>query len=267
MLKTYPIGIFDSGVGGLSILAKLRKALPTEDIIYLGDQKNMPYGEKSDVEIVRLTVNSCRFLVNHNAKIIILGCNTASVYSLSTLRTLFPQVIFVGTVPVVKVLIESTKTGSVLLLTTLATARSQYLADLIKKYNSKRVSINVLALRGIERLVEEAKINIPETKNLLRSQLLEMVDSNLDCVGLSCTHFIFLKKIIADILGKRVRIFDPVAAIVKRTENLLADNNLLSVNNHYGQIKFYTTGETDRFSFAAKRLIKINNFDVEKVLI
>src|SRR3989344_8078031 len=142
MYDNRPVGIFDSGVGGLTIFSEITKLLPRESIIYLADQNNIPYSGKSKKELEKITSNVVRFLLENDAKIVVVACNTATVYTLDYLRSEF-DIPIIGIVPIIKTAAEKTKIGRIGILSTVATAESDYQKELIKKFTNGLKVFNV----------------------------------------------------------------------------------------------------------------------------
>ena len=140
-----PIGVFDSGVGGLSIWRAMRRMLPQESLIFFADSGHVPYGEKSTAELHDLTGRIARFLIERDVKMIVVACNTATVHAIGYLRETFPEIPFVGVVPVVKTLARRTRTGTIAVLSTPATAQSPYLAGLIEEFAPDKNVINAVS--------------------------------------------------------------------------------------------------------------------------
>ncbi|HVT01544.1 MAG TPA: glutamate racemase [Patescibacteria group bacterium] len=244
-----PIGIFDSGVGGLSVFQEVTKLLPNEPVVYFADQANVPYGNKTESELQNLVENALNFFLKKNVKMVILACNTASVYTLEHLRAKF-DIPIIGTVPVVKTLAENTKTGRVAILSTPATADSPYLAALINQFASDK-HVVILGQTGLEKFVEEGDIDNPEIEKILNEHLSPLITSeNIDAVALSCTHYPFLRERIEEVVGKNVKVYDSGGAIARHAKRILKQNKTLakSLPSH----EFYTTGEVEKFKSVAK---------------
>src|SRR3990170_3755307 len=177
-----PIGVFDSGVGGLSIWRAIRKLLPDESMAFFADSGHVPYGEKSTRELEDLTGRIARFLLSKDAKLIVVACNTATVHTIAYLREAFPDVPFVGVVPVVKTLARRTRTGTIAVLSTPATSESPYLAGLIEEFAPDTRVINV-GCDGLENMVEAGHLRTRQTVALLERHLSPVRRSEADVVG------------------------------------------------------------------------------------
>src|SRR3990170_6618991 len=214
-----PIGVFDSGVGGLSIWRAMRRLLPEESLIFFADSGHVPYGEKSTDELHDLTGRVARFLLSQDAKIIVVACNTATVHAIGYLRETFPDVPFVGVVPVVKTLARRTRTGTIAVLSTPATAQSEYLAGLISEFAPDKEVINV-GCEGLENMVEAGEVRTRQTAALLERHLAPVRTSRADVVGLGCTHYPFLRHRIKHLLGRGVTVYDPSRPVARRVRQL-----------------------------------------------
>jgi glutamate racemase len=249
-----PIGMFDSGVGGLSIWRATRRLLPQESIIFFADSGHVPYGEKSTAELHDLTTRATRFLIDEGSKIIVVACNTATVHAIGHLRETFPEVPFVGVVPVVKTLARRTRTGTIAVLSTPATSESPYLDGLIREFAPDLNVINV-GCDGLENIVEAGELRTRQTTALLERHLAPVAGSSADVVGLGCTHYPFLRAKIKRMLGPRVRVFDPSRPVARRVRQLLAERDALRQDER-PEYRFYTTGDTKLFSRVATTLLR-----------
>lgn len=249
-----PIGVFDSGVGGLSVLIELQKFLPKEDFIFIADQSHVPYGEKSQTELCRLTSAVSDFLVKNNVKLIVVACNTATCNSIDFLRKKF-AVPFVGTVPAIKTAAEQTENKCIGIISTPSTSESVYVADLISTHAQGIKVINV-GCTGLENVVEKGDMKSKEVGLLLKKYLSPLKLACIDTVVLGCTHYPFLKSEIKSNLGPKVSIIDSGKAIAKRTLSLLEDSG--SLNTQGGKSRYLTTGDSKIFSNVASTLMKKN---------
>lgn len=249
-----PIGVFDSGVGGLSIWRAIRKLLPQESMAFFADSGHVPYGEKSTRELEDLTGRIARFLLSQDAKLIVIACNTATVHTIAYLREAFPGVPFVGVVPVVKTLARRTRTGAIAVLSTPATSESPYLAALIREFAPDKHVINV-GCDGLENMVESGQIRTRATNALLERHLALVKGSAADVVGLSCTHYPFLRARIKSMLGPGVRLYDPSRPVARRVRQVLAESDALALNPA-PDYTFYTTGDPALFGRVATKLLR-----------
>ncbi len=249
-----PIGMFDSGVGGLSIWRATRRLLPGENMIFFADSGHVPYGEKSSPELHDLTSRITRFLLGEDSKIIVVACNTATVHAIGHLRETFPEIPFVGVVPVVKTLARRTRTGTIAVLSTPATSASPYLDGLIREFAADKDVINV-GCDGLENVVEAGELRTRQTTALLERHLAPVAGSRADVVGLGCTHYPFLRARIKRMLGPRVRVFDPSRPVARRTREVLRERDALG-QNEKPDYRFYTTGDPKLFGRVATTLLR-----------
>lgn len=247
-----PIGIFDSGVGGLSILLEIKKLLPNESFIFLADQQNVPYGGKNKEQLISYLTNAMEFFTSKKVKAVVFACNTATVYTIDEMRQKF-AIPIIGTVPVVKTIASITKSGKAAVFSTPATAKSEYLTDLIEKF-AKGIEIKKIGGSNLEELVEEGKINDQQTIEVLKKHLIPLVESGVDAIALGCTHYPFLRAEIEKIVGPKVAIVDSGGAVARRTKVVLTSNNALS--GEKGEDKYYTTGNKEKFEKVATKLMK-----------
>jgi glutamate racemase len=259
-MNNNPIGFFDSGVGGLTIWRATRRLLPQESTIFLADSGHVPYGEKTPDQVRDLSRRVVAFLLGQHAKLVAVACNTATVHAIGYLREQFPDVPFVGVVPVVKTLARRTKTGTIAVLSTPATSASPYLAGLIEEFAPDKRVVNV-GCDGLEDLVEAGDTGSRRTTALLERHLAPVRDSGADVVGLGCTHYPFLRGRIKRLLGPRVRLYDPSRPVARRVRDMLADRDALASNEHPTH-RFYTTGDTAVFASVASKLLRTPVEDV-----
>lgn len=258
-----PIGVFDSGVGGLSIWRAIRKLLPQESMDFLADSGNVPYGEKTTAQLNDLTSRIAQFLIEQDAKLIVVACNTATVHSLAHLRETFPQIPFVGVVPVVKTLSSRTRTGTIAVLSTPATSKSPYLAGLIREFAPDKNVVNV-GCDGLENAIESGQVRTRSTTALLERHLAPVIDSDADVVGLGCTHYPFLRSRIKSMLGPGVTLYDPSRPVARRVRQLLEQNGTLAANDDPA-FRFYTTGNAELVRTVASKLLRFPVAHVEHV--
>lgn len=254
-----PIGIFDSGVGGLSILREIKKLLPEENFVFVADQAHVPYGGKTEKQLQALTSKICSFLLQNNVKAIVIACNTATVYAISHLRSKF-DVPIIGTVPVVKTIANFSKTKKAAVFSTPATSKSKYLNDLIKKF-SNGTKIYKIEGAGLEELVEDADIKSKKVGEVLEKNLRPLIEKGIDAIALGCTHYPFVRQRIREIVGKDVLIVDSGAPVARRVREILTNNGILASKK--GQDFYYTTDDPVHFKKVAETLLnkKLKNFE------
>lgn len=246
-----PIGIFDSGVGGLSVLLEVQKILPSETFLFVADQAYVPYGKKTEKELLDRVDKIMSFFERKNVKAVVAACNTATVYTIDEMRNRFSFPI-IGTVPVIKTLAKISKNKKTAVFSTPATAKSPYLTELIGKFAD---GIEVIKVGGsnLEDLVEEGKIDSLEVKNVLNRELPPLVKKGVDAIALGCTHYPFLRAQIQKVVGDKVTLVDSGGAVARRLRQILENNKALSLQK--SEDEYYTTGSRDRFKRVAQFLM------------
>lgn len=239
-----PIGIFDSGVGGISVMKEIRRMLPGEDLIYYADSAHCPYGTKDPAFIRRRMKKVAAFLTGFKAKILVAACNTASIAGLDFLRRDF-QLPIVGMEPAVKPAAALTQNGRVGVMATGVTLAGERFHSLIRRYAGNTEVITVPCPGLVER-VELGLIDDPETEQLLRRFLDPLVSSGVDTVVLGCTHYPFLRPLVESIMGPGVSILDTGNPVAKRVAQILADNDLQKNGAGSGREIFFTSGNPKR---------------------
>ena len=257
------IGIFDSGVGGISVLRRIREQMPEESIIYFGDQGHIPYGPRSMEQIRDFSEAITKFLLEQDAKIIVVACNTASAAALNYLREKFPDVQFVGMEPAVKPAADQTQTGKVGVLATPATFQGALYASVVERF-ANGVELLQNTCPGLVQQIEQGNLNGEETRNILEDALLPMLEQNIDTVVLGCTHYPFVIPLIQQIVGDNVRVIDPAPAVAKQAGRLLETRGMRNKSELNGEVKFYTSGDPDLLNFRLPMLFGQSG-EVEKV--
>lgn len=247
-----PIGILDSGVGGLTIWKEIASLLPSEQTVYVGDSLNVPYGAKDKEEITVLAKSLIQFLLEHDTKLIVVACNTITLNSIDALRESFPTVPIIGTVPVIKGAAAVTKTKRIGLLATSAGGKSSYIQNLIKTHASDCEVVTVSTDKLVP-LIEEGGSNTEEMRALLREELKPFVDT-IDTLVLGSTHFPFIRSAIQDILGPDVLLLDTGPAVARQTKRILEANKLVSQEKQE-ENQFYTTGSVHKLKDHLESLI------------
>lgn len=236
-LNSFPIGIFDSGIGGTSIWKEIKTLLPNENFIYLSDSKNAPYGEKSKQKILDLSIKNTEFLLQQNCKIIVVACNTATTNCIKILREKY-AVPFIGIEPAIKQAALKTTTNNIGILATKGTLNS----DLFEKTYSKlakEITTTETIGKGLVALIENGKINSCEMKKLLSSYIVPMIKKQVDCLVLGCTHYPYLIPQIREIVGNKIQIIDSGEAVAKQTKAILEKHQLLNIKPNIGTHQFY----------------------------
>lgn len=218
------VGVFDSGIGGLSVLRELEKILPNEDFYYYGDSLNNPYGEKSDEELFSITSGVVDYLVNKGCRVIVIACNTATTRCMKYLRERYKDVIFVGTVPAIKVACDRDFKNT-LVMATPATIESERTMELIRDNIRKDQNIYLVACPGLANAIEDN--DQEKIEEILKDTFREYKDKEIDSIVLGCTHYPFIKE---DILKEMpgVILLDGSRGVAMEVKRQLENNGLLS---------------------------------------
>lgn len=241
-----PIGVFDSGVGGLSVMRAIRAQMPEEAVLYLADQGHVPYGSRSMQQIQAFSEEITRFLLANGAKLIVVACNTASAAALGHLRQTFPAVPFVGMEPAVKPAAETTRSGVVGVLATPATFQGALYASVVERF-AQGVTVLQHTCPGLVQQIESGALDAPETRAILEDALLPMLEKGIDTVVLGCTHYPFAIPLIEQIVGPQVRVIDPAPAVARQVKRLLDAGGLKRLGQDPARVQYYTSGEIDPF--------------------
>lgn len=243
---TSPIGVFDSGVGGLSVLRSIREQMPEESVLYFGDQGHVPYGPRSMGQIQSFSAGITRFLLDHGSKLIVVACNTASAAALTYLRESFPGVSFVGMEPAVKPAAETTKTGRVGVLATPATFQGALYASVVERFGAG-VELFQHTCPGLVSQIEKGELDSAATRAILEDALHPMLEKNIDTVVLGCTHYPFVIPLIQEVVGgaERVRVIDPAPSVAKQAKRLLETAGMKNPSGRRASIRFFTSGDVE----------------------
>ena len=245
-MSTKPIGIFDSGAGGLSIWKEISELLPYESTLYISDAKYAPYGTKGKKAILKRSIINTEILLNKGAKIVVVACNTATTNAISFLREKY-NVPFIGIEPAIKPAAFNTKTNCIGILATQGTLSSALFHETSQLY-TKDLNVIEQVGNGIVELIEAGALFSIEMEQLLKSYLSPMLDANMDCLVLGCTHYHFLKPILEKILPKNIKIIDSGLAVAKQTKAVLQKHNLIIESTQQGEHAFYTNGSKEVIS-------------------
>lgn len=248
-----PIGVFDSGVGGLTVVTEIRKLLPHESILYYADTRHCPYGPRPATEIRQLAIKAGEFLLGQGAKLIVVACNTASSVALSALRSTL-DVPFVGMVPAVKPASLATHARKVLVLATAATVETEVFNELVAQFASG-IEVHTQACPGLVDLVECGDADPRRLESLLRHYLEPISTYGLDTIVLGCTHFVFLRNEIQRMVGNDVQVIDTGEAVARQVQRVLAERGLEAGSGAPGNLTFLCSGDLGRFLAQARRML------------
>ena len=242
-MSNQPLGIFDSGIGGTSILKEIHFLLPNENCIYLADSKNAPYGNKSEEDILQLSIKNTELLINKGCKLIIVACNTATTNAIAYLRANY-DIPFIGIEPAIKPAALNTQTKAIGILATKGTLSSQLFHKTTDIYAS---GIEVIEQDGdgIVPLIENGKLDSKDLKLILELYLEPMLEKNIDFLVLGCTHYPYLIPMLIKMLPEHIKIIDSGLAVAKQTHNVLSLNHILNDTKEKATIKLFSNGNVD----------------------
>ncbi len=253
MTDSSPIGIFDSGIGGLSVWREIAQQLPHEDTLYFADQIHIPYGPRSMDEIRSFAEAITRFLLDRGSKLIVVACNAASAAALKYLRSTFPKISFVGMEPAVKPAAETTRTGVVGVLATPATFQGELFASVVERF-ANGVQLVKEVCPGLVQQVEAGRLDTPDTRAMLDRFLAPIREASADTIVLACTHYPFVIDAIRQ-LAPGVNVIDPAPAIARQAGRILEERGLSSPAGRPAQHAFITSGDPTRYQRMLRLLV------------
>jgi glutamate racemase len=247
-----PIGIFDSGVGGLAVLAELRRLLPSEHLVYYADSANFPYGPKPRAEIIARADAITDELLRRGCKLIVVACNSATSAAVAHLRERY-AVPIVSIEPALKPAAEQTIAGKVAILATPATAEGEKLSALIDRYGAE-VAVQVVPAPDLAERVERGEVDTAETRALIRKYLAPVRDSGADVLALGCTHYAFLRRIIEEEAGEGIAVIEPSDAVARQAQRVLEREGLLRPEGSSSDVTYLTSGDPAELMRVVERL-------------
>jgi glutamate racemase len=243
-MNNNPIGVFDSGLGGLSVWHELRRALPGESLLYLGDGKNCPYGRKAKDEIIGYAEQAAEWLVGHGAKMMVVACNTATTAAIEHLRATYDMPI-VGMEPAVKPAALTTRSGKIAIIATRASLDGEMYHRTAARYG-EGVTILTAEGKGWVELVENNMENSAQARIAVEQVVRPLVDAGADKIVLGCTHYPFLEHLIEEVIeGSGAEIVDSGEAVARRVKQLLAEYNIAANPSHEPVYEFHTFADDD----------------------
>ena len=246
------VGVFDSGVGGISVLREIRTLLPAEDLVFVADSGNVPYGSKSPAFIESRSTLITQFLLSEGSKAIVVACNTATAAAVSTLRRDF-EVPIIGMEPAVKPAAALTKTGVVGVLATVGTTESARFAALLDRF-ARAITVVTEHAPGLVEEIEKGDLASAELRRLVEKYTAPLVAASADTIVLGSTHYHFVRPVAASVLGASVALIDTGAAVAQQLRRILSDHALLADPTRIGSERFFSTGDTVRSARAASAL-------------
>ena len=238
--KDLPIGFLDSGVGGLSVMREAIKIMPNENYIYFGDSKNAPYGVKPTKEIRDLTFNVVDFLIEKGIKGLVVACNTATSAAVSELRRVYPDIPLVGIEPAIKPAVELNRSGKILIMATPMTIKQEKFNLLLNKYKEK-AEIVPIPCAGLMEFIEDGILSGEELEEYLEEKLSIYDKSEISSIVLGCTHYPFVKDVLAKIVGSNVIIMDGGEGTAREIKRRLREKNLLTDRIKKGNVDIYNS--------------------------
>lgn len=259
-----PIGIFDSGIGGLTVARAVFEQLPSENIIYLGDTARLPYGTKSRETIILYSIECVKFLLKKKVKMIVVACNTASSVALPFISKI-TKIPVIGVIePGSKAASESTRNNKIGVIGTLGTIKSKAYDKFIQRYN-KKADIKSQPCSLFVQLAEDGWTDNKIAEMVANEYLAGFKKSKIDTVILGCTHYPVLKKTISKVLGKNIKLIDSGNEAAKEVKKILEKTNIQNSSKKNGYHKFYVTDFPNKFKEISERFLGKNIRDVKKI--
>lgn len=266
-MDSRPIGIFDSGVGGLTVVKQIIKEMPQEQIVYFGDTARVPYGDKSKETVTKYSRQDIRFLLSKNVKAIVIACNTASSNSIDILTREFDIPIFGVVEPGVAEALKTTKNKKVGIIATEATVRSKAYENLLK-LNDENIEVFSKPCPLFVPLVEEGWTYNEVSMLTAEKYLKEFLDLGVDSLVLGCTHYPLLKQCIGETVGEEIKLVDPARATAQKVKAYLVDNDMIRVDKEKPVREFYLSDVTNKFEKICEKALKAiyhpKEIDIEK---
>lgn len=265
-----PIGVFDSGVGGLTVALELMRQLPNEELIYVGDTLRCPYGSRSEEEVKQFTIELVQFLLKKNVKMIVIACNTATAFALEDLQKELDIPIIGVIQPGARAAIKNSKNQHIAIIGTEGTVRSNAYPDALQKINQK-LNVTSLACPTFVPMVEQGITEGEQAKQVVEQSLQPLRDStSIDTLVLGCTHYPLLQNVIQEVMGEEVKIISSGEETARETSLILEVENLLYTGLRIPKHEFYTTGDLTVFEQISKMLFKdtikdLRNITIEKI--
>ena len=235
------IGVFDSGLGGLSVLSEIRRVMPSVDLIYVADRVRAPYGSRSLDEVRAISHEIAAWLLGRPVDTVVVACNTASAAALETLRTEFDQVRFVGMEPAVKPAAGATKSGVIGVLATQATFQGRLFRSVVSRHAGQSLVVQRACPRWVE-LVEQGQVDGPVVEQAVRADIEPLLEEGADRLVIGCTHFSFLVPVILRVAGPEIRVVDPARAVAAQTSRIARSRH------ESGRLTLVASGSRAEFS-------------------
>ena len=252
MINTGPIGIFDSGIGGVSVMRHIREQMPYEDLAYVADTAYLPYGDKSSVFVAERSISIAEFLVDEGAKALVVACNTATAAAVRDLRERFKLPI-IGMEPGLKPAAENTTNGTVGVLATSGTLNSSKFDNLNAQFG-KNICVIAQACPGLVEIAESGRIDSNSTRELIGMYVSDLVDKGVDTIVLGCTHYPVFEPLIREITGNEIEIIDTGRAVAREVGRRLENEKLMNQKCHPGTVVFWSSDPSTKVGVALSSL-------------
>ncbi|NAS16900.1 glutamate racemase [Clostridium butyricum] len=239
-IKNNPIGFFDSGVGGLSVMREAISIMPNENYIYFGDSKNAPYGTKELDEVKRLTFNAVDFLCQKNVKAVVIACNTATSAAIEDLRNKYTDIPIIGIEPALKPAVGLHKNGSIIIMATPMTLREKKFKELMIKYDDGCEIVPMPCPKLVE-FVENGILEGEELEKYLKSKLKDYIEHGIGAIVLGCTHYPFIKATLAKVVGSEIPLIDGGAGTSHELQRKLEEKGTISDSKNIGNVEIYNS--------------------------
>lgn len=254
--KQLPIGFFDSGVGGLSVMREALKLMPNENYIYFGDSKNAPYGSKDIDDVKRLTFDAVEFLLSKGAKAIVIACNTATSAAISDLREKYKDIPIIGIEPAIKPAVELHRNGDIIIMATPFTLKNDKFKNLMDNYK-EQATIKPMPCDGLVEFIERGELDSKELREYLKEQFKEYENKDIAAIVLGCTHYPFVKDTILEVLDKDIPVIHGGEGTSRELRRKLQELDLINDSNEKGTVEFYNSHEGDELINLSKKLINM----------
>jgi len=260
--SSQPIGVFDSGIGGLTVVSALRKLLPNESIFYLGDTARLPYGGKSATTVQRYSLEIAALLLKENAKTVVVACNTASAVALAPLKDSLPITVTGVILPGAQAAVATTRNGHVGVIGTRATIGSGAYESALRSLNPQ-VRVSVRACPLLVPLIEEGWLRNPITDKIIMQYVGPLVEEGIDTLVLGCTHYPLLREAMARLLGDTITLVDSAENCAKAVRELLVRENLCTPETNAGSLQVALTDPPDNFLRVAREALQLDVGEVQ----
>jgi len=256
-IKNSPIGFFDSGVGGLSVMKESIHIMPNENFIYFGDSKNAPYGTKELNDVRNLTLKAMDFLSNKNVKAIVVACNTATSAAIEEIRDKYKHIVIIGIEPALKPAVKLNRKGSIIIMATPMTLKETKFQHLMDKYK-KETNIISLPCAGLVEFIENGVLDGKELEDYLKQKFKPYLDKDIGAIVLGCTHYPFIKKALYNVVGDDIALIDGGFGTSQELKRKLIEKECLNNSKERGKIVIYNSINDNKIIDFCYNLININ---------